>query len=78
MKQWLLEQSRDRKHCQRLNDEFLARQYLEMSNIAVQNDPLNLLELPEDILQDMLLLLDGNELGTCRLVSKAMRRITPN
>ena len=41
-----------------------------MSDIAAQNDTLNLLELPEDILQDMLLLLDGNELGTCRLVSK--------
>lgn len=39
-----------------------------MSDNTDNDAPLNLLDLPEDILQDMLLLLDGDELGVCRLV----------
>jgi hypothetical protein len=57
----------------RLEDELVVQQNLEMSDFATQNGPINLLELPEDILQDMLLLLGGNDLGTCRLVSAKIR-----
>lgn len=39
-----------------------------MSDNMDENARLSLLDLPEDILQDMLLLLDGDDLGTCRLV----------